>query len=202
MTSNPSISTVQSMCVFASGKPSALHWEPKCCHFVRIWNSAWAGNKTYDLVTSLMSSVIELFFGFYWYGWRVGVGCLQLSVCCREKDGLWAVLAWLSILAVRKQSVEEIMKAHWQKYGRNVFTRYYSGAIFSLFTPWWCSMSDFWVVVDCTWSFSVQNCAFWQFVYKQVAVYSDDSGTLHRLVLVAAASYSFVLFWNVMAKKF
>jgi len=42
---------------------------------------------------------------------------------CREKDGLWAVLAWLSILAVRKQSVEEIMKAHWQTYGRNFFTR-------------------------------------------------------------------------------
>jgi len=42
----------------------------------------------------------------------------------REKDGLWAVLAWLSILAVRKQSVEEIMKAHWRTYGRNVFTRY------------------------------------------------------------------------------
>ncbi|KAG9351028.1 hypothetical protein JZ751_024917 [Albula glossodonta] len=42
----------------------------------------------------------------------------------REKDGLWAVLAWLSILATRKQSVEEIMKDHWQKYGRNFFTRY------------------------------------------------------------------------------
>ncbi|KAI1236900.1 hypothetical protein IHE44_0015158 [Lamprotornis superbus] len=34
----------------------------------------------------------------------------------REKDGLWAVLAWLSILAARKQSVEDIMKEHWQKY--------------------------------------------------------------------------------------
>ncbi|NXL17246.1 PGM1 protein, partial [Setophaga kirtlandii] len=42
----------------------------------------------------------------------------------REKDGLWAVLAWLSILAARKQSVEDIMKDHWQKYGRNFFTRY------------------------------------------------------------------------------
>ena len=41
----------------------------------------------------------------------------------REKDGLWAVLAWLSILATRKQSVEEIMKDHWQKFGRNFFTR-------------------------------------------------------------------------------
>lgn len=42
----------------------------------------------------------------------------------REKDGLWAILAWLSIIAVRKQSVEEILKDHWQKFGRNFFTRY------------------------------------------------------------------------------
>ncbi|CAB3404227.1 unnamed protein product [Caenorhabditis bovis] len=42
----------------------------------------------------------------------------------REKDGVWALLAWLQILAERKQSVEDIVKAHWQKYGRNVFTRY------------------------------------------------------------------------------
>ncbi|XP_069498104.1 phosphoglucomutase-1 isoform X1 [Ambystoma mexicanum] len=42
----------------------------------------------------------------------------------REKDGLWAVLAWLSIVANRKQSLEDILKDHWQKYGRNFFTRY------------------------------------------------------------------------------
>ncbi|GCB64620.1 hypothetical protein scyTo_0013364, partial [Scyliorhinus torazame] len=42
----------------------------------------------------------------------------------REKDGLWAVLAWLSIIAKRKQSVETIMQEHWQKFGRNFFTRY------------------------------------------------------------------------------
>ncbi|KAM9719105.1 phosphoglucomutase-1-like isoform 1-T1 [Menidia menidia] len=42
----------------------------------------------------------------------------------REKDGLWAVLAWLSILATRRQSVEDILKGHWLKYGRNYFTRY------------------------------------------------------------------------------
>ncbi|XP_030630635.1 phosphoglucomutase-1-like [Chanos chanos] len=42
----------------------------------------------------------------------------------REKDGLWAVLAWLSIMATRRQSVEEIMIDHWQTYGRNFFTRY------------------------------------------------------------------------------
>ena len=38
----------------------------------------------------------------------------------REKDGLWAVLFWLNILAVRKQSVESIVREHWAKYGRNV----------------------------------------------------------------------------------
>jgi len=42
----------------------------------------------------------------------------------REKDGIWAVLAWLSILAVRKQTVEEILMDHWSQYGRNFFTRY------------------------------------------------------------------------------
>ena len=42
----------------------------------------------------------------------------------REKDGLWAVLLWLNILAVRKQSVAEIVRAHWKKYGRNYYTRH------------------------------------------------------------------------------
>jgi phosphoglucomutase len=42
----------------------------------------------------------------------------------REKDGLWAVLFWLNILAVRKQSVEAITREHWARYGRNVYSRY------------------------------------------------------------------------------
>ncbi|NMG07174.1 alpha-D-glucose phosphate-specific phosphoglucomutase [Brasilonema sp. UFV-L1] len=42
----------------------------------------------------------------------------------REKDGLWAVLFWLNILAVRKQSVEEIVTEHWQTYGRNYYSRH------------------------------------------------------------------------------
>ncbi len=42
----------------------------------------------------------------------------------REKDGLWAVLAWLNILAVRKESVESIMRKHWATFGRNVYTRH------------------------------------------------------------------------------
>ena len=42
----------------------------------------------------------------------------------REKDGLWAVLFWLNILAQRKQSVEVIVQEHWAKFGRNYYTRY------------------------------------------------------------------------------
>ena len=42
----------------------------------------------------------------------------------REKDGLWAVLLWLNVLAVRKQSVDEIVKEHWARFGRNYYTRH------------------------------------------------------------------------------
>ena len=42
----------------------------------------------------------------------------------REKDGLWAVLFWLNILAVRGQPVETIVREHWEKYGRNFYSRY------------------------------------------------------------------------------
>ncbi len=42
----------------------------------------------------------------------------------REKDGLWAVLFWLNVVAARKQSVEQIVTAHWATFGRNYYTRY------------------------------------------------------------------------------
>jgi phosphoglucomutase len=42
----------------------------------------------------------------------------------REKDGVWAVLLWLNILAARKISVDALARAHWAKYGRNYYSRY------------------------------------------------------------------------------
>ncbi|MEM7770000.1 MAG: alpha-D-glucose phosphate-specific phosphoglucomutase [Cyanobacteria bacterium P01_A01_bin.37] len=42
----------------------------------------------------------------------------------REKDGLWAVLFWLNVLAVRQQSVEAIVTEHWKTYGRNYYSRH------------------------------------------------------------------------------
>src|SRR5512135_2539555 len=42
----------------------------------------------------------------------------------REKDGLWAVLFWLNILAARKRSVADIVHEHWARFGRNVYSRH------------------------------------------------------------------------------
>ena len=42
----------------------------------------------------------------------------------REKDGLWAVLMWLNILAAREQSVAEVMADHWARFGRNYYSRH------------------------------------------------------------------------------
>jgi phosphoglucomutase len=42
----------------------------------------------------------------------------------REKDGLWAVLLWLNILAVRRISVDDLAREHWARFGRNYYTRH------------------------------------------------------------------------------
>jgi phosphoglucomutase len=42
----------------------------------------------------------------------------------REKDGLWAVLFWLNLLAVTGQSVEQIVRAHWARFGRHYYSRH------------------------------------------------------------------------------
>ncbi len=42
----------------------------------------------------------------------------------REKDGLWAVLFWLDLLAVTGRSVEELVRAHWARFGRHYYSRH------------------------------------------------------------------------------
>ncbi|MCB5204341.1 alpha-D-glucose phosphate-specific phosphoglucomutase [Neorhizobium sp. T786] len=42
----------------------------------------------------------------------------------REKDGLWAILFWLNIVAARKESVADIVRKHWAEYGRNYYSRH------------------------------------------------------------------------------
>lgn len=71
-------------------------------------------------------------------GWKFFCNLLeagQVTICgeesfgtssghVREKDGLWAVLAWLNVLAVTGKPVAEIARAHWQRYGRHYYQRH------------------------------------------------------------------------------
>jgi phosphoglucomutase len=71
-------------------------------------------------------------------GWKFFCNLLdagRISICgeesygtgsshIREKDGLWAILMWLNILAVRKQPVAAIMREHWRTFGQNIYTRH------------------------------------------------------------------------------
>jgi phosphoglucomutase len=71
-------------------------------------------------------------------GWRFFCNLLdagRISLCgeesfgtssnhVREKDGLWAVLAWLDLLAARRVSVAEVMRDHWSRFGRHYYARH------------------------------------------------------------------------------
>ncbi len=46
------------------------------------------------------------------------------STHVREKDGLWAVLAWLNVLAATGQSMQQLATAHWQQHGRHYYQRH------------------------------------------------------------------------------
>ena len=71
--------------------------------------------------------------GWKYFGTLLDAG--RVSICgeesagtgadhVREKDGLWAVLMWLNILAERGMTVSDIMAAHWAEYGRNFYSRH------------------------------------------------------------------------------
>ncbi|KAB0791768.1 hypothetical protein PPYR_03568 [Photinus pyralis] len=81
----------------------------------------------------LKKEMFEVPTGWKYFGNLMDAG--RLSLCgeesfgtgsdhIREKDGIWAVLAWLSIIEHKRMSVEDILKEHWRTYGRNYFTRY------------------------------------------------------------------------------
>ncbi len=85
------------------------------------------------VAASLKVPCFETPTGWKFFGNLLDAGCITLcgeesagtgSDHVREKDGLWAVLLWLSILAARRQSVQQIAQAHWATYGRNYYTRH------------------------------------------------------------------------------
>ena len=87
-----------------------------------------------DLVgQKLGKEVFEVPTGWKYFGNLMDAGRLCLcgeesfgtgSNHIREKDGIWAVLAWLSIMQESGMGIEDILKNHWKIYGRNYFTRY------------------------------------------------------------------------------
>ena len=71
--------------------------------------------------------------GWKYFGNLLDAGLIELcgeesagtgSSHVREKDGLWAVLFWLNILAKRGEPVARILRDHWENYGRNYYTRH------------------------------------------------------------------------------
>lgn len=87
-----------------------------------------------DLVAkALKKEIFEVPTGWKYFGNLMDAGRLCLcgeesfgtgSDHIREKDGIWAVLAWLSIMENTGKSIEDICVQHWRTYGRNYFTRY------------------------------------------------------------------------------
>ncbi|XP_017098422.2 phosphoglucomutase [Drosophila bipectinata] len=87
-----------------------------------------------DLVgKKLGKEVFEVPTGWKYFGNLMDAGRLCLcgeesfgtgSNHIREKDGIWAVLAWISVMQHTGKGIEDILKQHWSVYGRNYFTRY------------------------------------------------------------------------------
>ena len=85
------------------------------------------------VATALGLPVFETPTGWKFFGSLLDAG--KISLCgeesfgtgsnhLREKDGLWAVLFWLNLLASRRETVKEIVRGHWAQFGRNYYTRH------------------------------------------------------------------------------
>ncbi|KAF9949982.1 Phosphoglucomutase-2 [Modicella reniformis] len=95
-------------------------------------------SKALDLVAAKKGlELFEVPTGWKFFGNLMDAG--RLSICgeesfgtgsdhIREKDGVWAVVAWLNIIAAanktKRAGINEILQAHYQEYGRNYFSRY------------------------------------------------------------------------------
>ena len=85
------------------------------------------------VATSLGIPCFETPTGWKFFGSLLDAG--RITICgeesagtgsdhVREKDGLWAVLFWLNILALRGESVEAIVRGHWRRFGRHYYSRH------------------------------------------------------------------------------
>ncbi|KAJ8953689.1 hypothetical protein NQ314_007297 [Rhamnusium bicolor] len=120
-----------SLAVLANNLECIPYFQKNGVHgFARSMPTAAAVDRVAE---KLGKEMFEVPTGWKYFGNLMDAG--RLSLCgeesfgtgsdhIREKDGIWAVLAWLSIIEHKNMSVEDILKEHWHTYGRNYFTRY------------------------------------------------------------------------------
>ncbi|KAL1502091.1 hypothetical protein ABEB36_007288 [Hypothenemus hampei] len=120
-----------SLAVLANNLECIPYFKKNGVHgFARSMPTAAAVDR---VAAKLGKEMFEVPTGWKYFGNLMDAG--RLSLCgeesfgtgsdhIREKDGIWAVLAWLSVIEHKKMGVEEILKEHWKLYGRNYFTRY------------------------------------------------------------------------------
>nr|XP_023015182.1 phosphoglucomutase [Leptinotarsa decemlineata] len=120
-----------SLAVLANNLECIPYFKENGIHgFARSMPTAAAVDR---VAAKLGKEMFEVPTGWKYFGNLMDAG--RLSLCgeesfgtgsdhIREKDGIWAVLAWLSVIEHKNMSVEEILKEHWGIYGRNYFTRY------------------------------------------------------------------------------
>ncbi len=119
-----------SLAIIAANATSALGYKKGLAGVARSMPTSCAADRVAD---KLKINRFETPTGWKFFGNLLDAG--KVTVCgeesfgtgsnhVREKDGVWAVLMWLNILASRKQSVKDIVQSHWAEYGRNYYTRH------------------------------------------------------------------------------
>lgn len=119
-----------SLAVLAANAPLAPAYSGGISGIARSMPTSRAADR---VAASLGIDLYETPTGWKFFGSLLDAG--RVTICgeesagtgadhVREKDGLWAVLLWLNILAVKRQPVSEIMAEHWARYGRDYYSRH------------------------------------------------------------------------------
>lgn len=125
-----SVSPSDSLAVIAAN----AHLVPAYKNGIRGVARSMPTSRAADIVAAALGiEAFETPTGWKYFGNLLGAG--RITICgeesagassnhVREKDGLWAVLMWLNIIAVRRQSVADILSDHWATYGRHYYSRH------------------------------------------------------------------------------
>ncbi|MEI8397161.1 MAG: alpha-D-glucose phosphate-specific phosphoglucomutase [Rhodospirillaceae bacterium] len=124
------VSPSDSLAVLAANASCVPHFAGGLAGIARSMPTSLAADRVAD---SLGIPCFETPTGWKFFGTLLDAG--RISLCgeesfgtgsdhVREKDGLWAVLMWLNVLAARRLSVEEIVRAHWRRFGRTFYGRH------------------------------------------------------------------------------